>query len=143
MKGHTKHTFNNNGILTVYNLFLYFTLTDISKIRQLKQPEYLYSLLKIVSENERMVVPLLKTSQYQKNFMYQGPKLWNQILPFIRNKEGSLPLSLSTFKSRIKSFLLKMQSYGGSENYNNWLPSNYCINTYLTSLKKDPYTYNS
>ena len=35
-----------------------------------------------------MNVPSLKiknkTSQYQDNFLYQGPKLWNQILPFIR-----------------------------------------------------------
>ena len=125
-------------VISVIYLFIYL-LTDISKIRQLEQPEYLYSLLKIIKEKDRMIVPLLKTSQYQNNFLYQGPKLWNQILPFIRNKEGSLPLSLNTFKSRIKSFLLRMQSYGGSANNNNWLPSNDCINTYLTSLKKDPY----
>ena len=139
IKGHTKNTFNVNNILTMYNLFLYFTLTDLSKIRQLEQPEYLYSLLKITNEKDRMIVPLLKTSQYQNNFLYQGPKLWNQILPYIRNEDGSLPFSLNIFKGRIKSFLLRMQSHGGSDNTNNWLPSNDCINTYITSLKKDPY----
>ena len=139
VKGHTKNTFNSNSILTMYNLFLYFTLTDICKVRQLEQPEYLFSLLKINKDKDRMDVPLLKMSLYQNNFMYQGPKRWNQILPFIRNKDGSLPLSHNTFKCRIKSFLLKMQSYGGIDNANNWLPSNDCIDTFLTSSKKDPY----
>ena len=137
-KGHTKSTFNSNNILTVYNLFYYFTLSDISKIRQLKQPEYLYTLLKINKDKERMNIPLLKTSHYQNNFLYQAPKLWNQILPFIRTKDGNLPYNLATFKSRFKSFLIKMQSYGENDN-NNWLPSNDCINSYLTVLKKDPY----
>ena len=138
-KGHTKSIFNSNNILTIYNLFYYFTLSDIAKIRQLKSPEYLYTLLKINGDKDRMDIPLLKTSHYQNNFLYQGPKLWNQILPFVKNKHDSqLPSNLRIFKSRLKTFLLQMQSYG--ENISDdWLPSNDCINTYLTALKKDPY----
>ena len=136
IKGHTKSTFNKYNILTVYNLYYYFTLSCIARTRQLKSPEYLYSLLNIDTSRQRINIPLLKTEHYQQNFLFQGPKLWNQILPYIKDKHFNIPSTLSLFKSRTKSFLLKLQSYG---DVNNWTPANSCTDTYVTMLKCDPY----
>ena len=136
IKGHTKPIFNENRILTVHNLYHYFTLTSLSKIRLLKKPEYLYKLLAIDVSNQRMEIPLLSVSHYQNNFLYQGPKLWNFLLPYVKNKDFSLPNSIRLYKSRLKYFLLKMQCNGSN---NDWSKSNFCVETYLNMSKKDPY----
>ena len=76
--GHTKSTFNENKILTVHKLYTYFTLiTSVPTLHLRKNPEYLYDLLKIEESKHRMFIPLLPTNHSQKNFLYQGPKLWN------------------------------------------------------------------
>ena len=136
VKGHTKTTFNAQNILTVYNLYYYFTLSCIARIRKIENPEYLYSLLNIDNNKQRMVIPLLKTEHYQLNFMFQGPKLWNQMLPYIKDKHFNLPWNMNLFKTRVKSFLLKLQSYSDE---NNWTIANRCIDTFIALLKCDPY----
>ena len=140
IKGHTKSTFNNHKILSVYNLYFYFTVSCIARLRQLRSPEYLYSLLNIDNDKHRIIIPLLKTEHYQQNFLYQGPKLWNQILPYIKDRNFNIPSTMSLFKSRTKDFLLKLQSYGDE---NNWTPANSCSDTYLTMIKCDPYASTS
>lgn len=135
-KGHTKNVFNSNNILTIYNLYYYFTLSDIAKLRQLRIPEYLCALLNINVNKDRMTIPLLKTNHYQNSFMYQGPKLWNQVLGFMKDKRISTIPRINTYKSRAKVFLLKMQSYGSR---NEWIDHNDSIDLYLIALKKDPY----
>ena len=136
IKGHTKTTFNSHYILTVYNLYYYFTLSCIARIRQIRSPEYLYSLLNINSDKQRMVIPIIKTEHYQQNFLYQGPKLWNQILPFIKDKKYNIPSTMNLYKSRVKSFLMKLQS---DCDENNWTTANRCIDSYITMIKCDPY----
>ena len=46
-----------------------------------------------------LVVPLFKTSHAQQCVLYRGTKLWNQLLPDVKNK------SLNTIKLRIKEQL--------------------------------------
>ena len=140
VKGHTKTTFNKNGILTVHNLYNYFTLSDISKLYHLKLPKYLYNLLNIDNTKQRIDLPLLSTSHYQNNFAYQGPKLWNLLLPYVKDKKFELPKTLRSFKAKFKSFLLKMQS---DEFISTWTSTNFDIQLYISKSKSDPYFYES
>ena len=138
VKGHTKPTFNENGILTVHNLYNYFTLTSVASIRLRGKPEYLYELLKITDSNQRMYIPLLTTNHYQNNYLFQCPSLWNLIIPFIKDKNFNLPLTLQAYKSKFKKFLLKMQA---DETSNNWSSTNFSISKFIDKLKNNPYNY--
>ena len=103
--------------LTVHNLASYITVTCIlyyiiSKVRLQKIPKYLYELLSIDNTTPRILLPLLNSSDCQKNFLVYGSKIWNLILPFIKDKNYDMPTSFYQHKSRFKKFLIKMQSYG-------------------------------
>ena len=138
IKGHTKLTFNENKILTVHNLYNYFTLTSIAKIRMSGNPEYMYNLLKMNIQNlsQRMYLPFLSTTHYQNNFLYQGPKLWNFILPFIKDKNLNLPQTIALFRIKVKRFLCEMQSYGTNDD---WSIENFCMEEFIKKSKIDPY----
>jgi len=41
-------------------------------------------------------------------------------------------------KSRLKSFLLKLQSHGLDVNDYNWNKYNYCIEAYVNMMKNEP-----
>ena len=138
IRGHTKSTFNENKILTVHNLYTYFTLTSVASLHLRKNPIYLYDLLKIEESKHRMFIPLLSTNHYQNNFLYQGPKLWNLVVPFIKDKKFNLPLTLSAFKYRFKKFILRMQT---DEPVNEWVNTNFSVEMFITKSKNDPYTY--
>ena len=43
---------------------------------------------------------------------------------------------MNVLKTRVKSFLLKLQCYG---DFNNWTVVNRCIDIYINSIKCDPY----
>ena len=87
IKGHIKQ----NKILTVHNLASYFTITCISKVRLQKSPKYLYELLSIDDTTPRILLPLPNSSRLQNNFLFYGPKIWNLILPFIKDKNYDMP----------------------------------------------------
>ena len=126
--------------MTVHNICNYFTLSDISKLYHLKLPKYLYNLLNIDNFKHRIDLPLLSTMHYQNNFAYQGPKLWNLILPYIKDKKFKLPTTLRSYKTKFKSFLLKMQSDAPKSV---WTSTNFDIQSYISKSKSDPYFYES
>ena len=140
VKGHTKQTFNDNKILTVHNLASYFTVTCISKVRLQKTPTYLYELLSIDNTIPRILLPLLNSSHFQNNFLFYGPKIWNQILPFIKDKNYNMPTTFYQHKNRFKKFLIKMQSYGSDTE---WSDVNFDVEKYLVSIRHDPYFIDS
>ena len=96
----------------MHNLASYFTVTCISKVRLQKTPKYLYELLSIDNTTPRILLPLLNSSHFQNNFLFYGPKIWNLILPFIKDKNYDMPTTFYQHKSRFKKFLIKMKSYG-------------------------------
>ena len=106
IKGHTKSTFNDNEILTVYNLYYYFILCNIFKIRINKKPVCLYNILQM-HQKERLILPLLKSNYLQNNFFYQGPKLWNQFYPNLKDKEHNLPPTITKLKNKLKNSYLE------------------------------------
>ena len=140
MKGHTKRTFNDNNILTVHNLASYFTITCISQIRLERTPNCLYELMNIDDTRPRMILPMINSSHFQNNFLFYGPKIWNLILPFIKDTNYDLPQTFFQYKNCCKKFLIKMQSHGSEIE---WSDFNFDIEKYSVNIRHDPYFVDS
>ena len=121
--------------ITVYNLYNYMTILNMAKLIKLGKPSFLVDIMRLdtLGRNNRVFLPLLKCKQYQLNFCFQGPKLWN----LLASKADSCnditnALTISTIKSRLKKFLLLMQSHKHSNNELTWNESNNSIFKYFT-----------
>ncbi len=143
VKGHTKLIFSKLNILSVYNIYNYMTILSIDKLFKLKEPKYLCELLNLNSEsntrNNRIShIPKFKCNHYQSNYCYQGPYLWNLLSSnsSICNEITVSP-SLNVMKSRLKKFLLKMQSYGQTEYDETWYQFNHSIDMFINLIKSN------
>ena len=134
--GHTKNTFNNYKILTIYNLFYYFTFMEIFKLKLYNVPEYLRLILNISLNNVRLTLPKLSLNHYQNNFLHQGPKVWNVITSNYTILETPRPKQV---KNKLKHILLLMQSYTSNNLDHEWLPSNNNLEVFINQSKLDPY----
>lgn len=142
IKGHTKAEFRRHNILTVYNLYNYMTILNIRKLNNLQTPSVLCNILNLNDLNNsmrsnRLYLPKLKLNRLQNNFMYQAPKLWNQLCSsdsYCHSLTSTI-ISLNGFKKRLKSFLLDVQSYKNSDD---WGKYNHSISEYLVTAKNDP-----
>ena len=126
-------------ILTVYNIYNYMTLLQLAKLIRLNEPLILCDLMRLTSaenRNNRIYLPKLNLSHYQNNFCYQAPKLWN-LLCSSPNYSSSITMapSLKCQKSRLKSLLLKVQSYG---NDLDWVSINKSLELFLNAMKQNP-----
>ena len=135
--GHTKDIFNDNKILTIYNLYYYFTFLEIFKLKFYNTPEYLRDSLNIKPDNDRIILPKLSSSHYQNNFLHQGPRIWNLIIAKYRCL--NISFTPKQVKRKIKEILLQMQSYSTINHTSDWLPVNNNIETYINQIKNDPY----
>ena len=82
-------------------------------------------------------IPKFKLSHYQNNYCFQAPKMWNLLSSSVSFCcDITNAPTLNSMKTRLKRFLLKMQSYGDQVE---WIDANKSISTYLTSIKKDPH----
>lgn len=139
IKGHTKNVFFDNNILTVYNMYNYMTILEIGKVLRIGEPTYLCEVLNLNSRentrNNRLHLPKFTRNHYQNNFCYQAPKLWNLIASKALDcKFITWAPTISAMKSRLKKFLLQIQSYGTDKNDLNWYDSNKSISKYLAAI---------
>ena len=141
IRGHTKLIFRDYNILTVYNIYNYMTLLSIDKLFKLQEPKYLCEILQLNnkdnnSRNNRIYLPLFKSTHYQNNFCYQGPSLWNLLSSHatICNNITKSP-SMKTMKTRLKKFLIRMQTYGVDDNDESWYETNKSISLFLNTIK--------
>ena len=115
----------------------------LNKLLIFEEPIYLSEILRLKPQgtlrNERIYVPSLKLKHYQNNFCYQAPKTWNFIgsNSSLCNNVIHAP-SINSMKSRLKSFLLKMQSHGHDVNDHDWSKYNFCIEGYVNMKKSEP-----
>ena len=143
IKGHTKAVFEQHNIMTVYSIYNYMSILCLNKLLILEEPKYLHEILRLkphgLLRNERIFVPSLKLKHYQNNFCYQAPTICNFIgsNSSLCNNVIHAP-STNSMKSRLKSFLLKMQSHGLDVNGYNWNESNFCIVAYVNMMKNEP-----
>ena len=117
------------------------TILSIDKLFKLKEPQYLNELLNLNCDGDRRNnrishIPKFKCSHYQGNYCYQGPYLWNLMASNARicNETTSSP-SINVMKTRLKKFLLKMQSHGQNENDDTWYKFNHSPELYINQIK--------
>ena len=88
----------------------------------------------------RMILPMINSSHFQNNFLFYGPKIWNLILPFIKDTNYDLHQTFFQYKNRRKKFLIKMQSHGSEVE---WSDFNFDAEKYLVNIRYDPYFVDS
>ena len=116
------------------------TIFSIGKLSKLNEPVYLSEILMLnvnaLIRRNRLYLPKFDRNHYQNSFCYQAPKFWNLLAssPSYCYDVTNSP-TLTSMKSRLKKFLIIMQTYGSKTE---WIDSNKAIGTYLTAIKADP-----
>ena len=87
-----------------------------------------------------MMLPTINSNHLQNNFLFYGPKIWNLILPFIKDTNYDLPQTFFQYKNRCKKFLIRMQSHGSKIE---WSDFNFDIEKYLVNIRHNPYFVDS
>ena len=128
---HTKPLFDEHKIFNVFNLHTYHTFIDTFKILKTRTPISLYSLF---NKSERdsnflLIMPKVKLSVSQNNFLFKSCSLWNSLVICILEKSlpndkgivvrGSSPNSdlcatIPFVKNKLKTLLFELQSSGDS-----------------------------
>ena len=129
-----RSAYSNPACFQSNNIYNYFTVLEIFKLKQFKLPTYLYDLLNLNYSKNRIYIPLLKLNHYQHNFLYQGPKLWNLLTS--KFSDFLTYLSPKLFKRHLKTFLINMQNYGDNET---WIKPNKNMESFLSAISNDPY----
>ena len=133
LPGHTKLYFNEYKILTVQGVIALNALMFIHKVRHfpLSLPRSLRDTIPVhapipgsTHETCEVWLSTFNNPQFRSSLFYKGPTL--SIIPDIAllTTPGSL-LKIKTYKSNVKSFLLKLQSEGTESE---WQPSNLILN---------------
>ena len=140
---HTKPLFKLHNILTVHNLYPYYTLLELYKILKFRQPYCLYDMLKpptSVSKGLIIKIPDTTLSIQQKTFTYKSIILWNKyykslVKPFaiplhmdfkIKYDSASTIITLnydfstkvSTLKQHLRNLLISKQYSGSATDWN-------------------------
>ena len=108
-KEHSKPLFIKNKIITLYNLYLLHSISELYKILRFRTPISMYGLFNLSSRPGKDTLLL---SPFQSNtFIYKAGVSWN----FVRQKLGILEfttVSVGSLKSQLKSLMLTQQSLG-------------------------------
>jgi hypothetical protein len=129
LRGHTKSCFNNNRILSVYNLYQYTIISETSKLIRSEIPKPVLNIIEISNRKaDFLIVPMGRLHSYSYNFKFMAPKLYNisKNLDFCKSE-----LSLNVFKKRIKSHLFIMQS---QDDPDMWNDHNHSLQNYHTNM---------
>ena len=96
--------------------------------------------MNIDDSRPRMILPMINSSHFQNNFLFYGAKIWNLILPFIKDTNYDLSQTFFQYKNRCKKCLIKMQSHGSEIE---WSDFNFDMEKYLVNIRHDPYFVDS
>ena len=124
---HTKPLFKSHNILTIHNLYPYYTLLELYKILKFRQPYCMYDILKPLRSDSKCLtlqIPETALSIQQKTFVYKSIVLWNKyykllIKPFTvpLHRDFGLKYDLSTiytvnydFSNKISAFKLELKN---------------------------------
>ena len=122
---HTKPIFRSLNILTVFNLYTYFTATEAMKVISTQSPCLLFNFFQPSVRSNRLLLPKFNyESLKKKSFVYNGSKIINYLInhdiPFFGL------ISLPVFKIRLKRHLLTIQGRSRSGD-DAWLQCNHDI----------------
>ena len=117
-KEHSKPLFNDNKILTVYNLYTYHSITNTHSIIKFRTPISLFTLFTLSNRHGRET--LLTTPHPRNKFLHSTAATWNTARKKIKVTELSFNHSL--VKTSTKALLLKQQNIG---NRLDWIALNH------------------
>ena len=126
---HTKPLFNENGFLSLRNLYKYFTLLELFKILKYKSPIPITELFTLSNQDYKiyLLLPKFNLDIGLQSFVFSASRLWNQYAKFMFEicspdmsgivipgsvKNSDLSASASVIKSKIKKILLDEQKSG-------------------------------
>ena len=106
-KEHTKPLFNDNSILTLYNLYNYHTTIEAFKILKHRTPISLCSLFTISPRKETLLI----TPSSSYDFIHRSSALWNLVRQKFKIFEFSL-MNIGTLKGLFKNLMFSCQKMG-------------------------------
>ena len=115
-KEYTKPLFNAHKILTVYNLYIYMAVNEISKLLTLRSPTILLEQIKLSSRNKENRI-IIESSCQKDSCYHNASPLWNMYIkkleiPDIHN------IIIPLLKHKLKTHLLSIQLKGSAEEWN-------------------------
>ena len=118
-KEHTKPLLNNLKLLSVQNLFKYYSISEIFKIMKFRCPYPLYDNVHISNRDTSLNIIL---PQKNNTFLYRAAQLWNIIHKQIVKSDSGLETSVSLVKMRAKTLILDCQAAGERDH---WIDQNF------------------
>ena len=119
---HTKPLFFRLHILTVFNLYFYFSACIAMRILNQNVPINIFEKFVISERSYRLIYPKFNLSKVKdSNFTFNASKILKY---FLNNDIPYHILSASVFKKRLKSHLINMQNQSITGDVN-WLPCNH------------------
>ena len=122
---HTKPIFTSLRILTIFNLYTYFTAVEGMKILKTSSSRFLIDNFRISERSNLLIYPKFNFESFKaKSFTFNCSKILNYLLGY------NIPyldiISDSVFKSRLKCHLLTLQGQSRAGD-DDWLPCNHDI----------------
>ena len=119
---HTKPIFFRFNILTLFNLYYYFTGCLAMRLLTTHVPVNIMQMFKVSERSYRLIFPKFSHTKIKNNsFVFNSSKILNYLL------DHAIPyyiLSDKVFKHRFKSHLINIQNLS-LEGDDNWLPCNH------------------
>ena len=121
---HTKPMFQSLNVLTVFNLYVYFTASELKKILNTDSPKNLSEFFTVSAHSGRIIFPKFNLEFFKsKSFVFNGSRILNY---FLQQDIPFTGISHSVFKTRVKRHLLTIQSQSVAGD-SSWLPCNHNI----------------
>ena len=121
---HTKPMFQSFNVLTVFNLYVYFTASELKKILNTDSPKNLREFFTVSAHSGRIIFPKFNLEFFKsKSFVFNGSRILNY---FLQQDIPFTGISHSVFKTRVKRHLLTIQSQSVAGD-SSWLPCNHNI----------------
>ena len=115
---HSKPLFNDNNLLTVYQLYTYHCTLEMFKIVNLRLPISLYSLFNMSNRRENYFI----TPNPSTSFVYQSAFMWNSCYKLSSLYNIEFSTAIVTVKHKLKTVLLNAQKQFDKSI---WFPNNH------------------
>ena len=147
-KENTKPIFKCTNLLTVNNLYNYYTLVELYKIIKFRLPHSIFSRFQISDRKIMLILNKVKLDKRKCQFFFNAALKWNQINRYLidpyliklinsnNTKDDDsevftinydLTLSVSRLKTKLREIIMAIQSSGDDSE---WLSSNSELTTY-------------
>jgi hypothetical protein len=117
-KEDTKPLFNKLKLLTIHNLYTYYTCLEIFKCLKLRTPMSIFSLYSLSKRKQTLII----TPVPNNHFTYKSAIIWNLINSVALCNQSDFSMKICAFKLYVKKFLLSNQSANDSDK---WCPKNF------------------